>query len=77
MIQHLLRRGIASDALAARVGQIFASGAACLIPVLVVRRFAAIDFTEAELLIAVLATMSMALLCAVIAELLAAKAKAA
>ncbi len=77
MIQHFLRRRIASDALVARVGQVTAYGAACLVPVLAFHRFAEIDLTEAELLIAVLATMSMALLCAMMGQLLAAEAKAA
>ncbi len=77
MIQQLLRRSIASDTLVARIGQGICYGAAGLIPVLVFRRFAEIDFTEAELLIGVLATMTMALVCAALGELLDAKAKAA
>ena len=77
MIQHFLKRRMASDASVARLGQVVAFAAACLVPVLVFRRLPEIDLTEAELLIAVLATMSMALLCAVMGELLGAKAKAA
>jgi hypothetical protein len=45
--------------------------------VLVCRKFATIELSEAELLIGVLATMSMALLCTVFGVLLEPKAKAA
>ena len=76
MIKQLLTRRIASDTVVARVGQAICFGGACLIPVLVCRRFATIDLSEAELLIGVLATMSMALMCTVLGVLLEPKAEA-
>ena len=66
-------RSIASDSLVARLGQAVCFGGACLIPVLVFRRFAEIDLSEAQLLIGVLATMSMALLLALIGTVLGAR----
>jgi hypothetical protein len=76
MIKQLLTRKVVSDAAVARLGQVVCFGGACLIPVLVCRRFAALDLSEGDLLIGVLATMSMALLCAVLGVLLEPKAKA-
>lgn len=70
MIRQVLMRRIASDRLAARLGQALSSVGACLIPVLVCRRFAEIELSEAQLLIGVVATMSMALLLALIATVL-------
>ncbi len=77
MITRIFTRRIASDAAIARLGQAVCFGSACLIPVIVLRRFAALELTEAELLMGVLATMSMALLCAVLGMLLQPAIKAA
>jgi len=77
MIKQLLTRRIASDTAATRFGQAACFGGACLIPVLVCRKFATIELSEAELLIGMLATMSMALLCTVLGVLLEPKTKAA
>jgi hypothetical protein len=76
MIKQLLTRRIASDTAVARFGQAVCFGAACLMPVLACRKFATLELSEAELLIGVLATMSMALLCTVFGVLLESKAKA-
>ena len=81
MIRQVLMRRIASDSLVARFGQAVSFGGACLIPVLVFRRFAEIELSEAQLLIGVLATMSMALIlaliCTVLGERVESKAKPA
>ncbi len=77
MIKQLLTRRVVSDVLVARVGQVVCFGAACLIPVLALRRLAALEVSEATLLIGVITTMSMALLCAVVGFLLESKSKAA
>jgi hypothetical protein len=77
MIKQLLTRRIASDTAVARLGQAVCFGGACLIPVLVCRKFATLELSEADLLIGVLATMSMALLCTVLGVLLEPNAKAA
>ncbi len=77
MIKQLLTRRVVSDAAVARVGQVVCFGAACLIPVLALRRLAELEVSEATLLIGVITTMSMALLCAVVGFLLESKSKAA
>jgi uncharacterized membrane protein len=65
MITQLLKRRVGSDGAVARFGQVICFGAACIIPILAFRRFAELDMSEVQLLIGVLATMSLALLCAV------------
>ena len=79
MIRQFLSRRVASDAAVARFGQFLSFACACLIPVLAFRRFSEVELSEAQLLIAVTATMSLAVLCAVVGELLVlgSKAKAA
>jgi len=77
MIKQVLTRRITSDTAVARLGQAVCFGGACLIPVLVCRKFATLELSEADLLIGVLATMSMALLCAVLGVLLEPRTKAA
>ena len=81
MIRPVLMHRIASESLVARLGQVVSSAGACLIPVVVFRRFAQIELSEAQLLIGVLATMSMALIlaliCAVLGDRVESKAKAA
>ncbi len=62
----ILTRKLVADAVVARFGQAVCFGAAVLIPLLALRRFTELELTEAELLMAVLTTMSMALLCAVL-----------
>ncbi len=64
MIRRLLTRRLVSDTMAARLGQVVCFGGACLTPVLVCRRFTELELSEAQLLIGVLATMSMALVLA-------------
>ena len=76
MIRQVLMRKIASDSLVARLGQAVSFGGACLIPVLVFRRFADVELSEGHLLIGVLTTMSTALVCAVTGALLEPKSKA-
>ena len=61
----------------ARLGQVVCFGGACLIPVLVCRRFAALELSEGDLLIGVLVTMSMALLCTALGVLLEPRTNAA
>lgn len=67
---------VASDNVVARLGQAVCFGAACLVPVLVFRKFAELEMSEPQLLIGVLMTMSMALLCTVLGILLEPKTKA-
>ena len=77
MIKQLLTRKVASDAAVARFGQAVCFGAACLVPVLALRRFAELEMTEPQLLVGVLATMSVALLCTALGVLLEPKTKPA
>jgi hypothetical protein len=63
MIISLLKRRVASDASVARLGQLAMFTTAGLVPVLVFRKFAALELTEVQLLLGVLATISVALLC--------------
>jgi len=77
MIKQLLTRKVASDTAVARFGQILCFGAACLVPVLAIRKFAELELSEAQLLIGVLATMSLALLCTALGVLLESETKAA
>jgi len=77
MIKQLLTRKVASDAAVARFGQLLCFGAACLIPVLAVRKFAELELSEAQLLVGVLATMSVALTCTALGVLLESKTKPA
>ena len=76
MIGRFFSRRVASNAAAARCGQAACFACACLIPVLVFQRFTEIELSEAQLLIGVVATMSLALHCAVLGELLKSKTKA-
>jgi len=76
MIRNFLCLRVASGAAAARFGQAACFACACLIPVLVFHRFTEIELSEAQLLIGVVATMSLALHCAVLGELLKPKTKA-
>jgi len=69
-MRKLLKHKIVSDYVFARFGQIFCFSAACLIPVIVFRKFAKMEMTEANLLIGVLATMCLALLMTIIGILL-------
>ena len=62
MIRKLLTYKVASDSAVHRLGQMLCFTGACLIPVLAFRKFATLEITEAELLIGVIATMSLALL---------------
>ncbi len=75
-MKQFLTRSIVSDSAVARVGQTVCFGGACLIPVLVFRRFTEIEISEAQLIMGVLATMSMALVCSLAGMLLEPKAKA-
>ena len=77
MIVQLFSRRVASDTLVARLGQAVCFASACLVPVLVIRKLAALELTESELLLGVLATMSFALLCTAVGLLLEPKTKAA
>ncbi len=77
MIRKVLKCQLASDAAVARFGQVFCFGGACAIPVLVFRKFAELDMSEAQLLTGVLATMSLALLCTVLGLHLEPRAKTA
>lgn len=77
MIRKLLKCRVASDATLARFGQLLCFGGACAIPVLGFRKFAELDMSEAQLLIGVLATMSLALLCTVVGLYLERQTKAA
>ena len=77
MIMQSLKRRIASDRTVARIGQVTCFGCACVIPVLAFWKFARINMSEAELLIGVLVTMSMALQFALIGLHLETEAKAA
>ena len=70
MIRQFLSRRVASDAAVARFGQCISFACACLIPVLTFRRFSELELSEAQLLIGVVATMSLAVSCAMIGELL-------
>ena len=70
MIERLLKRKVASDTAVARLGQVVCFVAACLIPVLVCRKFAELELSEAQLVIGVLNTMTMALVCAGLGVLL-------
>ena len=76
MIRRFLSRRVASDVAVARFGQFVSFACACLIPVLAFRRFSELELSEAQLLIGVVATMSLALHCAVLGELLKSKTKA-
>jgi hypothetical protein len=62
MIKKLLTYKVASDSSVHRFGQVLCFTAACLIPVLTFRRFAALEITEGELLIGVISTMAVALI---------------
>jgi hypothetical protein len=77
MIKQLLTRSVVPDTVVARLGQVVCFGGACVIPVLVFRKFAELEFSEAQLLIGVLITMSMALVFTVLGVLLESKSKAA
>ncbi len=66
MITNLLKRRVVSDAAVFRVSQLACFGAACMIPVLVIRKLSQLDLSEAQLLIGVPGTMSLALLCTVV-----------
>ena len=77
MIQQLLTRRVASDNVVAGLGQVVCFGGACLIPVLMFRRFAELEMSEVQLLIGVLATLSMALLFTALGVLIGPKDKAA
>ena len=70
MIRRFLSRRVASDVAVARFGQFVSFACACLIPVLAFRRFSELELSEAQLLTAVIATMSLAVLCAVAGEVL-------
>jgi UPF0716 family protein affecting phage T7 exclusion len=70
MMTQFLRRRIPTAAAAARLEQAACFITACLIPVLTFRKFAEIEMTDAELTIGVLATMTLAVLCAVLGLLL-------
>ena len=63
MITQLLKHRVMTDRAVARIGQVACIGCACGIPVLAFWKFARINMSEAELLIGVLVTMSMALQC--------------
>ncbi len=76
MLGPLLSRRVASDATVARLGQLVCFAGACLIPVLAVRRLSGLDVSEAELLIGVVATLSLALLCAAAGLLLEPRTRA-
>ncbi len=69
-MRKLFTRIIAPDSVVARVGQAVCFGGACLVPVLVFHRFTEIDLSEAQLIIGVLATMSMALVFALLGMVL-------
>jgi hypothetical protein len=75
MITQLLKRRLVPDRTVARVGQMLCFGCACAIPVLAFWKFARIEMSEAELLIGVLATMSMALQCMLVGLYLETQAK--
>ena len=79
MIRRFLSRRVASDIAVAWFGQFVSFACACLIPVLAFRRFSELELSEAQLLIGVVATMSLAISCVVAGELLVlgSKAKAA
>ena len=70
MIRRFFSQRVASDAAVARFGQYSCFACACLIPVLAFRRFSELELSEGQLLIGVIATMSLAVLCAVAGELL-------
>ena len=77
MNMKLLKRSVVSDATIARLGQVVCFGCACGIPALAFWKFTRINMSEAELLIGVLATMSMALQCTLLGLQLETRAKAA
>jgi hypothetical protein len=77
MILSLLKRQVVSERSLARVGQGVAFVGAGLIPVLVFRRFAEVEMFEGQLLIGVVATMSLAILCAMLGMLLDSRTKVA
>ena len=77
MITRLLKNRVITDKTVARIGQVTCFGCACVIPVLAFWKFARINMSEAELLIGVLVTMSMALQFALIGLHLETEAKAA
>ncbi len=77
MLKQLLTRSLVSDTVVARLGQVICFGGACLVPVPVFRKFGELELSEAQLLIGVLATMSMALVFTVLGVLLEPKSKAA
>ena len=77
MVTTMLTRRVSSAKADARVGMAVCFVSACLIPVLSIRRLAALDLTETELILGVLASMSLALLCTVAGLLLESKTKAA
>ncbi len=77
IMKRFFMRTIVSDRVVARFGQVVCFGGACLIPVLVFRRFTEIDLSEAQLITGVLATMSMALVCTLLGVILELKAKVA
>lgn len=73
----LFKSHVVSERAVARLGQGIACAGACLIPVLAFRRFAEIEVSEAQLLIGVATTMSLAVSCAMLALLLESKTRAA
>ena len=77
MMKQFFTRTIASDKVVARIGQAVCFGGACLIPVLVFRRFAQLELPEAQLITGVLATMTMALVLTLSGVLLEPKTKTA
>jgi len=77
MMTQLLNRRVASDAAVARFGQMACFAAACLIPVLAFRRFSELELSEYQLLVGVVATVSLALLCTVLGLFLESNKRAA
>jgi len=61
----------------ARFGQVVSFVGACLIPVLAFRKFPELELSEAQLLIGVIATMSLALFCTVLGLFLESRTRAA
>src|SRR5262245_50785420 len=66
MTAQLLNRRIGSATADARLAQILTFLAACVIPVLAFRKFADMELTEFQLMMAALATMSLSVLCALL-----------
>ncbi len=77
MIKQLLTRRVVSDTVVTRLAQVVCFGGACVIPVLVFRKFSALELSEAQLLIGVLTTMTLAVGLTVPGVLLEPKSRAA